>query len=658
LKLFAEEIKTIKQEIIKLNYINKIIIPYLENRIFLFNVLTMVLLIIVGFLTYHNIFDNSYHFDDSVWKTLDQVVNEDYVGLFDFNVFRVIPFATLTHNFHFFGEETAGYYYVNLIIHILNAFLCFIFIQLILRTPALKDNKIAKYAPLIAFFGAMIFLTHPIQTQAVSYIYQRLASIAAFFYIATCILYLSFRLSSVTYKKINYLALGIFTLILGLFSKENTFTLPLTIACIEFFLMHRRFKVKIWLIIVFIAIIAGLILLAKYALGFDIIFMEQKSPYDEIITSENYLLTQFRVVWTYWRLLFLPYGQHLDYYYPLSESFFEFWTFFAFIMHIFVIVIGVLAYKKHRLVSFGIFWFYITLLVESSVIPIRDVIFEHRLYLPIIGFILIVLYLIFYLSNKKIMDYVVIFLVVIITLYSYLSYQRNIVWHNDGTLWTDSVRKSPENSRAWNNRGLYFLKKDQHEIAIKNFSKAIELKPNYAEPYSNRATSLFFIQEYERSLSDFNKCIEINPKIPDIYANRANVFMILNDYKSAIDDLNRVKNSQPDDPYSYIGLARSYREINDYPNAIVNYEKFLELDPKNIPSYINLAICYSLVDSIDKSIETLDRGLAINHDNTKLLFNKAKILLKHGRNEEATGVLNKIREIEPNYPGLNELIRK
>ena len=106
------------------------------------------------------------------------------------------------------------------------------------------------------------------------------------------------------------------------------------------------------------------------------------------LSRTDYLLTQFNVITTYIRLLFFPVNQNLDYDYPISRTLFEFPTLLSFLFLTSVVAFGGWMFKKSRLISFGIFWFFITLSVESSIIPIRDVIFEHRVYLPSVGFVI------------------------------------------------------------------------------------------------------------------------------------------------------------------------------------------------------------------------------------------------------------------------------
>jgi hypothetical protein len=106
------------------------------------------------------------------------------------------------------------------------------------------------------------------------------------------------------------------------------------------------------------------------------------------ITPWNYLFTSFNVLWTYIRLLFLPINQNLDYEYPMAMTLFEFPTILSFIGHILVAGAALWLYAKKRwtLIPFGVAWFYITLSPTQSFVPILDKIFEHRVYLPSIGF--------------------------------------------------------------------------------------------------------------------------------------------------------------------------------------------------------------------------------------------------------------------------------
>ncbi|PKL14979.1 MAG: hypothetical protein CVV49_22185 [Spirochaetae bacterium HGW-Spirochaetae-5] len=124
--------------------------------------------------------------------------------------------------------------------------------------------------------------------------------------------------------------------------------------------------------------------------------------YTYSISMKEYFLTQFSVIWTYIRLFFLPYHQNLDYDYAISKSFLEIKTLLGFVGLAGILSAGVLLFKKYRLISFGIFWFFLTMSVESSIIPIsQNVIFEHRTYLSGFGFFMALTGTFFYFSREK-----------------------------------------------------------------------------------------------------------------------------------------------------------------------------------------------------------------------------------------------------------------
>jgi hypothetical protein len=156
----------------------------------------------------------------------------------------------------------------------------------------------------------------------------------------------------------------------------------------------------------------------------------------ELVSRWSYLCTQFNVLVIYIRLLFLPIGQNLDYLYPFKSGFFDGYTPLAFMFLAGLAALGIWNRKKWPIITFGIFWFFITLSVESGIIPIRDAVFEHRLYLPMFGFALIVSYLLFHLLSKikeRIMGY-----------YHFSFYYR-IPWHghiseeHDLARWRDTL---------------------------------------------------------------------------------------------------------------------------------------------------------------------------------------------------------------------------
>ena len=200
------------------------------------------MIIFLGYLVYSNSFHCEMAFDDRLWYQVPELLTLDLKRIFDFSHLRFLPLLTLSLNYNYSQFDVYNYHVVNLIIHLLTSLSSWFLLQAIFKTQAIKDSNIAKYSKIIALIGALIFVSHPIQTQAVTYIYQRLASFVALFYISTLMFYINGRLSETPAKRLLFFALSGFTALCGFFSKENAFTLPLMIFLIEFILLKKDVK--------------------------------------------------------------------------------------------------------------------------------------------------------------------------------------------------------------------------------------------------------------------------------------------------------------------------------------------------------------------------------------------------------------------------------
>ena len=183
----------------------------------------------------------------------------------------------------------------------------------------------------------------------------------------------------------------------------------------------------------------------------------------------DYLFTQFRVIVTYLRLIVLPINQNLDYDYPVFHSLFTTEVFLSFLLLVTILLSGIyLLYRSRgssphlRIIAFGIFWFFITLSVESSFIPVKEIMFEYRVYLPSLGVFLVLSTFCFIIMRsaekrwKGAGNIVMPILFLIIIVLTGVTYARNTVWGDEITLWQDVVNKSPNKARGHNNLGVAY----------------------------------------------------------------------------------------------------------------------------------------------------------------------------------------------------------
>jgi tetratricopeptide (TPR) repeat protein len=252
----------------------------------------------------------------------------------------------------------------------------------------------------------------------------------------------------------------------------------------------------------------------------------------------DYLFTQFRVIITYLRLLVLPLNQNLDYDYPAYTSFFTPSVFLSFLLLVALFTLAIYLFyisrvpdvgsrtaaaPALRLIAFGIFWFFLTLAVESSLIPIEDLIMEHRLYLP--GFGAATVFATgFYLLAERCSRFgssrlLILAMALIVLVLGFATWQRNNVWGNAIRLWKDGVAKSPHKGRVINNLGVALEAVGRRPEAFKTLSQAIAVDPDYYRSYYNLADLYLVSDQPDVALPLLQTAIKLRPDFTEAYVS-------------------------------------------------------------------------------------------------------------------------------------------
>ncbi len=354
------------------------------------------LIVGVALVAYSNTFHVPFHFDDRpnitenpnvqirvfTWENVERLIKNTYK-----ESIRVFSYFTLALNYYFGGVNVFGYHLVNFFIHIASGIFLYWFLLLTFNLPSLRE----QYGPIsykVALFSSLIFISHPIQTQSVTYIVQRMASMAGMFYLLSIVLYIKGRLSAGR-PRIFYLAGAVFTYLLGVFSKENVAILPLFIALYEFY-FFQKFDLSPKGKKILLGLVIGLFILGAFGFilwGRRYINVIIEGYQFRTFTMSERVLTQFRIVLYYVTLLVFPHPSrlNLDYDFPVSKTIFDPPTTLISLL----IIAGLVGYsiwtaKKRPVLSFFILWYFGNLVIESSIFPL-EMVYEHRLYLPAVG---------------------------------------------------------------------------------------------------------------------------------------------------------------------------------------------------------------------------------------------------------------------------------
>ena len=667
----------------------------------------LALIALLGLLAYSNTFDVPFQWDEEHFIVENPIVKDPGYfiepskakGFEQYGAFknRYIGYLTFALNYKIHGLDVTGYHIFNLAVHILNALLVYFLVVLTMRTPFLSNPPSSplklrgdsrrpmggglftggQEGGTIALFSALLFVSHPIQTEAVTYIFQRFASLAAFFYLLSLVLYVKWRLSSLGHSGLSGISLrkdsrqagmtarqsilyllSLLSALLAMKTKENAFTLPVMIALYEFFFFRGPIKRRALYLIPFIL---TMLIIPLTLIGVD-------KPLGEIIggvgpamggsgkiSRWDYLFTQFSVVVTYIRLLLLPVNQNIDYDYPVFRTFFNPQVVLSFLFLLSVFCLGAyLLYrsllKPHlRLVSFGIFWFFITLSVESSIIPIPMVIDEYRLYLPSVGFLLgVIVIFLFSMSsrNRKSAKIAVTALSLIIYLFSMGAYVRNKVWESRISLWEDVVIKSPQKAIGYIMLGYAYASLGDADKSIAYYQDALK-----REPYSQTAHNLLGLAYYDRGRIDkaighYQVVLMLNPNSAVAHNNLGTAYRRAGLPEKALEHFQNASRLNPAfaEAHCNLGMALSDRGMVD--EAIEHYRIALKIKPDFIEALIGIGNIHFREGNIDEALRHYTAAVGLQPGNALLHDNLGVLYLKKGFTDKAEEYFMKAKTIK------------
>ncbi len=631
------------------------------------------IIVILGIIIYSNTFNSSFHFDDIPNIVENSAIKDikDFSAINNHIYRRVVGFYTFALNYHFHELDVPGYHVVNLLIHLSASIMAWWLSFLILSTPVMRKEAVSGHKKTIALAVGLLFVSHPVQTQAVTYIVQRLASLSTLFYLTSLALYVKARLT-VTKRSSLRSSLLFFTgaalsAFLGMFTKETVFTLPFAVMLTEisFFytgkikeiLKNRTLLLYSLPVLMFALIIPGMMYIKhnKYIIYKLFRIIPSQRPGDPLLSSAVYLMTQFRVIVTYIRLLFVPVNQNLDYDFPASHSFFEFRFFelppmVGFVILVLIFFGALWLFQRKRLLSFGILWFFLTLSVESSFKPISNVIFEHRLYLPMLGFCLFITGSLYHIAWKKYRKAAVTAFLILICVMSVLTFARNKVWEDEITLCTDIIKKSPNKARPYVNRGKEYILMGEIKKAREDIERALELDPDNPQALNDYGIILYKQSSFDEGIKYFYKAAGLEHWNFKFYYNLGNALYEQGRYEEAFKQYDYIRGYISRDNaavHNLMGKAASRK--GDYDVALKNLNKALELDPELADAHFNFGKLLQSQDKSEEAIEHYMDAIRIDPKMAEAYSNCGAAYYMIGKPEDAKKYLTLALQINPDY---------
>ncbi len=555
---------------------------------------------------------------------------------------RYIGYLTFALNYRLHDLSVTGYHIVNIAIHIANSILVYFLVLLTFETPFFlikTDSRFTSHVSrplsdsqsLIALFSSMLFAVHPLQTEAVTYVFQRFVPLAALFSLMSLTAYVRSRLAEDKQQRLLFYCVAFISAVLAMKTKEIAFTLPLVITLYEFCFFSRfTSRVSRFLYLAPMLLTMSIIPLTLMYLKGTMSAGKQHLPgvTYAVLSRGEYMLTQFRVIVTYLRLLFIPVAQNFDYDYPVFKSVFDPQVILSFLFLSALFGLGVYFIRSSRitnhdsrplrLIGFGIMWFFITLSVESSIVLLDRVIDEYRVYLPSAGVSIGVVTGAFLLMGRmqslRARKAILVLLVFAAGTLSVATYLRNEVWGDTIKLWEDTARKSPAKESIHNNLGNGYQAHSMLDKALEQYLIAIKLKPDYAEAHNNLGSIYKSLNMPEKAIEQYLIAIKLKPGAAESHYNLGVFYQAQNMFDKAMEQYLIAVKLKPDYIEAHDNLGNIYLTFNMPDKAMEQYLIAIKLNSDLAEAHFNLGYLYYRMGQMENARRELMTGLKTRPD--------------------------------------------
>lgn len=558
--------------------------------------LSVLLIVLLVSLTYANSLGNHFVMDDFLvivdndfvksFKNLPLLFTKDYMtspkearyfGMIGIGSGEISyrPIVTLSYfkDYALWKLNPFGYHLTNLILHILNSLLVYLLAVLLL-----KDIKIALIA-------GLLFGLHPVNTEAVNCISFREDLLAFLFFAGAFICYI--KSNSYSDKKgIRLYIISVILFLLALFSKEMALTLPLLIICYDFIFTHKVQFNKIISKKVILQYSGYLLALVLY-LAVWVLF---KRYINKGLVDFQYeggglytnIIAQLKALYGYFEWVFLPIDIHATLPAGIRPAgYYTIWSLdvmTALSIIIALLAIAVKQVNRNRAVSFGIAWFFITLIPVYNIFPLPNQMAARFLYIPVFGFCICMAFILSRVLKIKYGKYI---LLAVLLFYAMFSFIRNIYWRNNFIIWHQLAEKYPDIPASHRGLGDCFVDAGLYDKAVNEYKTALKLGPFDEDNYNAIAIAYYKKGEIEESERLFNKALELNNMSMDAYNGLANIYADKGQYEKSEGYLKRIIEKDSRYLLAYKNLGTLYIKMGRRDDAKNIWEKALEINPNH-----------------------------------------------------------------------------
>jgi len=596
-------------------------------------------------------------------------VNKSFTAGEPHGMYAPLTALSLSVTNHFYQLKPKPYILTNLVFHLCNVLLLFVFLSMISSRP---------FVPVLV---AALFAIHPANAEVVAYAAGRRDVLYVFFYLLCMICYTRSVLGKKNKPSLLFYILSVVFAILSLLSKGQAVTITAILLIIDLFLGKKINDKSIWInklpfLLPTIFVTYKIFHAPLHAVGsfpamsfLEHINIDVVTPFQHVI----YACTMFA---QYVIKSIIPYHLSLIHSYPTENGYYAipniyyFYTLLFVCFAYFFIRLTIKIFSKstiqkgvnrdkvtNSLVWFGVMFFSINMVMLLQIIRNSySIMNDHYMYFASIGVLFVVSEITIKQLQKKHRTILVIGLVFYFMFLSYLTTERVGVFKNAITVWSDVIKKYPEEYTAYYNRGLEYNEQENYDKALIDFNMTVRLNPGYAKARMYRAIIIDRRGNHLEALNDLNIAISLDSTHALFFLNRGCVLQNLGKFSESINDLNKAISLKPSYDLAFINRAMDKVALKDYPGAIVDCDSAIAI--KQHPRYYHIrAVSKKMLGNYDRAIVDLNESILLNNNFIPAYIERAYNYFYLKEYDKAVADCEQVLRMEPGNQQANQLLK-